>query len=140
MATKLEDVVLTMNTMILASGTDPGKEDTEISQDQAVLEDEINGLINVSREMSEEASQVQMLTKDSNVVLCPHLTALKSLIKRPTKIGETGQATIFATARYHIAPQTSLAGENYKISSLLPHFRLQPETMIKTVLQATLDK
>jgi hypothetical protein len=33
MATKLEDVVLAMNTMILASGTDPGKENTEISQD-----------------------------------------------------------------------------------------------------------
>jgi hypothetical protein len=140
MATRLEDVILALNTMILTSETDPGKENTEISQDQAVLEDEFNGLMNVSRELSEEASQVQMLNKDSNVVLCPHLTALNSLIKRPTKTGATGQATTFATVHYNISRQMSLAGENYKISSLLPHFRLQPETMIKTVLQATLDK
>jgi hypothetical protein len=123
MATRLEDVILALNTMILTSETDPGKENTEISQDQAVLEDEFNGLMNVSRELSEEASQVQMLNKDSNVVLCPHLTALNSLIKR-TKIGETRQAMTFATVRYNISRQMSLAGENYKISSLLPHFRL----------------
>jgi hypothetical protein len=33
MVTKLEDVILAMNTMIVTSETDPGKENTEISQD-----------------------------------------------------------------------------------------------------------